>query len=117
MIPSVPRQHFVRRWTLHAYLARHALNDYIAIIDCIMASITIRELDEATKEKLRVRAAHHRRSMEEEARSILRAALSEDEAPVRNLAEAVRRRFQPFGGVELALPKREPIREPPERDP
>jgi len=43
-----------------------------------MASITIRNLDEQTKSRLRVRAAHHKRSMEEEARHILRASLAED---------------------------------------
>jgi plasmid stability protein len=81
-----------------------------------MASITIRDLDEGTKERLRVRAAHHKRSMEEEARSILRAAVSEEEKGVTNLAEAVRRRFRPYGGVNLRLPKREAMREPPEPD-
>ena len=78
-----------------------------------MASITIRKLDEQTKTRLRVRAAHHKRSMEDEARNILRAALAQDAANPRNLAEAIRRRFAPLGGVELRLPVREPIREPP----
>lgn len=78
-----------------------------------MASITIRNLDERTKARLRVRAAHHRRSMEEEARKIIRAALSEQPATSRNLAEAIRRRFRPLGGIDLRLPAREPMREPP----
>lgn len=78
-----------------------------------MASITIRDLDESTKERLRVRAARHKRSMEEEARSILRQAVTEEETPGPDLAAAVRRRFRPFGGVELELPKRSPMREPP----
>ena len=78
-----------------------------------MASITIRNLDERTKHRLRVRAAHHRRSMEEEARHILRHALGHDGASGANLAETIRRRFASLGGVELALPRREPIREPP----
>jgi len=78
-----------------------------------LASITIRNLDERTKHRLRVRAAHHRRSMEEEARHILRHALAQDGASGANLAEAIRRRFASLGGVELALPRREPIREPP----
>lgn len=78
-----------------------------------MASITIRKLDEQTKTRLRVRAAHRKRSMEDEARNILRAALADETAAPRNLAEAVRRRFQPLGGVELILPIREPMREPP----
>lgn len=78
-----------------------------------MPSITIRKLDEQTKARLRVRAAHHQRSMEEEARNILRAALAREAAPPRNLAEAIRRRFEPLGGVELPLPVREPMRTPP----
>jgi len=78
-----------------------------------MASITIRNLDDRTKARLRLRAAHHRRSMEEEARKILRAALSEQPAAARNLADAIRRRFRPLGGVDLELPAREPAREPP----
>jgi plasmid stability protein len=90
---------------------------YNAIIDCTrsipMASITIRKLDDQTKERLRVRAAHNRRSMEDEARNILRVALTHGSATPRNLAEAIRRRFEPFGGVELPLPVREPIRKPP----
>ena len=78
-----------------------------------MASITIRNLDKQTKARLRVRAAHHQRSMENEARNILRAALAEEAATPRNLAEAIRRRFRPLGGVELRLPVHQPMREPP----
>ena len=78
-----------------------------------MASITIRKLDEQTKARLRVRAAHRQRSMEDEARNILRAALVEEESTPRNLAEAIRLRFRPLGGVDLLLPVREPMREPP----
>ncbi len=78
-----------------------------------MASITIRNLDKQTKARLRVRAAHHQRSMENEARNILRAALAEEAATPRNLAEAIRRRFRPLGGVELQLPVHQPMREPP----
>ena len=76
-----------------------------------MASITIRNLDEKTKVRLRVRAANHKRSMEEEARNILRTALAEDRTTSGNLAEAIRRRFEPLGGVNLTLPAREAIRE------
>ncbi|HEV8596917.1 MAG TPA: plasmid stabilization protein [Candidatus Eisenbacteria bacterium] len=78
-----------------------------------MAVITIRNLDEHTKARLRVRAARHGRSMEEEARTLLRAALTEDAATAGNLAEAIRARFRPLGGIELRLPAREPMREPP----
>ena len=77
-----------------------------------MASITIRNLDDGVKSRLRIRAAEHGRSMEEEARLILRDAVGA-EAGADNLAGAIRARFAPFGGVELELPPREAMREPP----
>ena len=78
-----------------------------------MASITIRDLDDDTKSRLRVRAAHHHRSMEAEARAILRDSLTGTPARAVNLADAIRRRFGKTGGVDLKLPRREPIRKPP----
>lgn len=79
-----------------------------------MASITIRNLDPQIKKRLRIRAAQHNRSMEEEVRSILRVTLADAaERPV-GLAEAIRRRFEPLGGIDLQLPPREPLREPPQ---
>lgn len=79
-----------------------------------MASITIRRLDETLKARLRVRAAHHRRSMEEEAREILRYSLRE-ETPRKelDLGSAIRRHFAHIGGVDLVLPRREAVRQPP----
>ncbi len=78
-----------------------------------MASITIRNLDDSLKGKLRVRAAQHGRSMEEEARHILRSSLAQVPAAPTNIYDAIRRRVEPFGGVELKLPRREKIPEPP----
>ena len=78
-----------------------------------MASITIRNLDESLKARLRVRAAHRRRSMEDEVRHILRAALSQEAPESANLGEAIQRRFKAVGGVDLKLPKRASIRKPP----
>jgi plasmid stability protein len=78
-----------------------------------MASITIRKLDDGVKRRLRLRAAQHGRSMEDEARNILRAALAEMPAEPRNLAAAIRRRFAPLGGVELDIPARDAMRKPP----
>lgn len=78
-----------------------------------MPTLTIRQLDERTKARLRVRAAHHGRSMEEEAREILRSALRDSSSVTGNLAEAIRRRFAPFGGLELELPRRDAVREMP----
>ncbi|MBS0194808.1 MAG: plasmid stabilization protein [Proteobacteria bacterium] len=81
-----------------------------------MATMTIRNLDDALKARLRMRAARHGQSMEEEARSILRAALAqrvEDESAA-TLYTAIRARMEPLGGVELALPPRPAMREPPD---
>ena len=79
-----------------------------------MASITIRNLDETLKQKLRLRAAQRNRSMEDEARDILRTALAQEPAQAGNLADAIRRRVERLGGVELALPVRGPMPEPPD---
>ncbi|MGH6794023.1 MAG: FitA-like ribbon-helix-helix domain-containing protein [Methylocella sp.] len=79
-----------------------------------MSSITIRNLDPALKERLRVRAAEHGHSMEAEARRILKTALSEQGRPRGpNLYERIRARFAPLGGVDLELPPREGVRELP----
>jgi plasmid stability protein len=79
-----------------------------------VASITIRNLDETVKRKLRLRAAQHNRSMEDEARDILRTSLAQEPARSGNLVDAIRRRVEPLGGVELQLPPRGPVREPPD---
>jgi antitoxin FitA len=76
-----------------------------------MASITIRNLDDSLKHRLRVRAAEHGRSMEEEAREILRLVVG-DPAPPANLAAAIRARVAAFGGADIELGPREPMREP-----
>jgi len=78
-----------------------------------MATLTIRQLDEKVKARLRVQAAHHGRSMEEEAREILRSALSVSAPGKKNLAEAIHQRFAALGGVNLKLPRRDAIRQPP----
>jgi len=85
-----------------------------AIID-IMASILIRKVDETTKKRLRVRAATHGRSMEEEAREILKKALS-GPTPRKQvgLGTAIRQIFAPLGGVDLPEIPREPIGEAPD---
>ena len=80
-----------------------------------MASITIRNLDDAVKQRLRMRAAEHGRSMEEEARDILRRAVG-CTTPAANLGEAIHRRFAAIGGADLDLPPREVMPEPPRFD-
>ena len=80
-----------------------------------MASITIRNLDDQVKARLRIRAAEHHRSMEEEARMILRQAVA-PKSSSRNLAEIAQAYFGPDNGVNLELPPRGPGREPPSFD-
>jgi antitoxin FitA len=83
-----------------------------------MASITIRQLPEATKRKLRIRAAQHGRSMEHEAREILKHEL--DTVPPKptkpktgaEFVKAIRDIFEPLGGVDLEITPRGPIRDP-----
>ena len=80
-----------------------------------MAMLTVRNIDPGLKERLRVRAAEHGRSMEAEVRGILQTALDGPERPASgNLYERIRARFAPLGGVDLELPNREPGREPPQ---
>lgn len=81
-----------------------------------MATLTIRNLDAALKERLRVRAARHGHSMEAEVRDILQETLTEPEHPAVNLYQRIRSRFAPLGGVDLELPRREPAGEPPRFD-
>jgi len=69
-----------------------------------MASITIRNLDEQLKARLRMEAARHGHSMEEEVRIILRGALSQPEKG--GLGSRIRERFAEAGGVELEVPSR-----------
>ncbi|WP_126153575.1 FitA-like ribbon-helix-helix domain-containing protein [Paracoccus haematequi] len=76
-----------------------------------MASITIRNLDDDIKRRLRVRAAEHGRSMEEEAREILRDVVGDTRPPM-NLAHRLRARAERIGGVDLDLPARDAIRTP-----
>lgn len=80
-----------------------------------VTTLTIRNVDIAIKEQLRVRAARHGHSMEAELRSILNEALGHDREP--NLAERIRRRMAPLGGVDLEPHPPVPIRTPPTFDP
>jgi len=78
-----------------------------------MTTLTIRNVDTGLKERLRVRAAQHGRSMEAELRQILTDVLGGESAREPNLGTAIHRRFLPFGGVdELALHPPVPIAPP-----
>ena len=79
-----------------------------------MASITIRNLDDDVKKRLRVRAAEHHRSMEEEVRVILRDAVNDGRTAPRDLAKFTHECFAPLGGIELDFPTRAAMREPPD---
>lgn len=70
-----------------------------------MAAVSIRDLDDGVKERLRIRAARHGRSMEAEIRAILADAVSEPGAS-EGLFTALLDRFAELGGVELDLPPR-----------
>lgn len=74
-----------------------------------MASITIRKLDEKLKKDLRKQAAENGRSLEAEAREILRIGVKKQQSKTEtgaDLFDSIRRRFEPFGGVDLRLPAR-----------
>jgi plasmid stability protein len=81
-----------------------------------MASLTIRRLEETTKQRLRVRASRNGHSMEEEARQILKVALAQKAAPGLNLVESIRSKFAPLGFVNLPDVPRGPMRPPPDFD-
>lgn len=77
-----------------------------------MASITIRNLDDDLKRRLRDRAAKSGRSMEEEAQEILRTALGQPSEP-RSLGQSIHARFAALGGVEIDHKERGPGRNQP----
>jgi plasmid stability protein len=83
-----------------------------------VASIVIRNLDEDVKKKLKLAAARHGCSMEEEARRILRTALIQDEAEY-GLGTKIHQRFMEFGGIDLpaterSMPRPSPFESEPE---
>jgi len=70
-----------------------------------MATITIRNLEESTKARLRLSAAQHGCSMEELARRILRRGISSQEGE-KGIGSRIHQIFVEVGGVELDLPVR-----------
>ncbi|MFU8770181.1 MAG: FitA-like ribbon-helix-helix domain-containing protein [Desulfotignum sp.] len=70
-----------------------------------MASLTLRNIDESLKVKLRILAAENNRSMEEEARQILRKYLLEERCS-KGIGTRIIKRFSKLGGVELPSPQR-----------
>lgn len=78
-----------------------------------MASLTIRNLDSNLKSQLRLRAARHGCSMEAEVRNILAETLNPATAE-KNLALAVRKRFETLYTESLPIPPRQAVRTPPD---
>lgn len=77
-----------------------------------MPTLTIRDLDEETHARLRVRAAQHGRSMEAEARAILAERLASP-TPISGLGSRIHARFAALEGARLDPPARsEPTRAP-----
>jgi antitoxin FitA len=78
-----------------------------------VATLVIRNVDDAIHTRLKALAASHGRSMEEEARLILRDRLATSpSSPPANWVDAVRALFEPLGGLELPQISREPPRRP-----
>lgn len=73
-----------------------------------MSTLTIRNLEPSIKDKLRLTAAAHGRSMEEEVRTILRNVLAQpaSTATEMGMGDRIHARFAALGGLELELPAR-----------
>ena len=81
-----------------------------------MSSITIRNLDETVKTGLRLRAARHGCSMEQEVRQILQQTVAPEQSKEINFAERLNRRFAGIHIDSLPYSPRKPSRKPPEFD-
>jgi antitoxin FitA len=107
-------------FSLQQVLKRSKNNHVCASIDGIesilglgvpMTTLTVRNIEPAIKDKLRMAAAANGRSMEEEVRSILRVALSKPMTPS-GFGSRVHNRFRALGGVDLAPSDRGEIAKP-----
>lgn len=78
-----------------------------------MSIMMIRNIDPWLEAQLRKQAAIHGRSMEDEVREILRAALPVEISDSVEMIRSIRRRVDALGGVDIELPPREPMRDPP----
>lgn len=81
-----------------------------------MSSITVRNLDESVKNSLRVRAARHGWSMEQEVRQILQQTVAPEQAGQISFAERVNSRFAGLNVESLSVPPRQIARTPPKFD-
>lgn len=81
-----------------------------------MGALTIRNVEDRTKQALRLRAARHGVSMEQEVRTILNGVAEAEQPSVNkedSLYAAIRKLVEPYGGFELEIAPREAMREPP----
>jgi antitoxin FitA len=77
--------------------------------------LVIRNVEAGLHERLKAAAVAHGRSMEEEVRQVLRAALAPTGSPdAVGFGDAMRALFEPLGGLELPDIEREPLRDPPD---
>lgn len=76
-----------------------------------MAMLTIRNIDETLKAKLKVMAAQHGLSMEEQTRQIIREAVLGKRKKEKGLGSRIHQRFAKVGGIDLELPTRSPVRQ------
>jgi plasmid stability protein len=81
--------------SLHTLISVNAIRRYK-----LMASITIRNIDESLKATLRMTAAVNQRSMEEEARQILKRFLLHKKC-AEGIGSRIAKRFSKVGGNEL----------------
>lgn len=81
-----------------------------------MSSITVRNLDESIKNSLRLRAARHGWSMEQEVRQILQQTVAPEQAANISFAERVNSRFAGLNAESISIPTRQTVRTPPELD-
>ena len=78
-----------------------------------MSSITVRNIEESIKVGLRIRAARHGCSMEQEVRNILQQTIAQEAPQQISFAELVNRRFKGLVAQDLPIPARQAVRIPP----
>ena len=78
-----------------------------------MSSITVRNIEESIKVGLRIRAARHGCSMEQEVRNILQQTIAQEAPQQISFAELVNRRFKGLAAQDLPIPARQAVRIPP----
>jgi len=79
-----------------------------------MAALTIRNVDDALKTQLRIRAAHNGVSMEEEARRILQDALARANSTAKPMGQRLLERFAGVADPGFTTASRQPVRTPPQ---